>query len=194
MYGTWDAINWGSSDFRLRTPIAPSSYPSYDCVQLPDRHALLEFFKPVERDVDLLGRSFVGIGLCLGQHHDKVLAIGRDVIRPRTSISDDSLDGQRRGLSGNESGLRLNIYGDDLLRSVSLALQIEQLPAIGGPQRTTSAAKRHLIFGARRRKRLHVDLVPPRLVRTVSEPASVVRNAGITGVSLDERLGFPVET
>ena len=47
------------------------------------RDSLLQFFEPVEGDVNLRGRGFVGIGLGFAPHHDEVLAIGSDVVGGR---------------------------------------------------------------------------------------------------------------
>jgi|SRR5262245_48538054 len=55
------------------------------------RHVLLQLFQPIQGDVDLLGRSFAGIGGSR-QQHDKVFAIGSDIKAITGSVRHDSFD------------------------------------------------------------------------------------------------------
>ena len=69
----------------------------------------LQFIKPVQGDVDLLGWSFAGIGGS-GQWHDEVFATVSDIKAVTGLVRHDSFDWERRGLANDEIRLRLDIH------------------------------------------------------------------------------------
>src|SRR5262245_40570136 len=81
---------------------------------------------------------------------------------------------KRRGLSETESGLRSDVNGQE---AVGIRLMVEELFAVGRPQRSPAAFGRNLILGPCRRKRLDEDLGSPTdlLGRHVCDPPSIWR-------------------
>ena len=84
------------------------------------RDALLQFLKPVKRDVDLLDLAGGHLGFGGRQHHDELFSIRRDVVLSTVALTttDDVANGQRCWFAGRETGLRLDIDRKD--RTVAL--------------------------------------------------------------------------
>ena len=125
------------------------------------RHLLFQFFEPVERDVDLVVRSFFGgVGLGFGEHDNEVLTVRRDVIASG-AVENDSLDGQRRGLSDyGESRFCLDVHRNNLSGSSGLIDDIEELFPIWRPQGIVrvAAAGDPVFCTAVRRKRSDINV------------------------------------
>src|SRR5262249_20781462 len=115
------------------------------------RHAVLQFFEPIERDVDLLRRNFARVCCGFTQHHHEVLVIGSDVI-PSCASSAIDFYWQRCGFSKRKPGLSLNINGNDLPGSAGLIFQVEEMLAIMRPERIAATCSCDLILGPSERK------------------------------------------
>src|SRR5439155_4336900 len=97
-----------------------------------NRSPLLQFFEPVQSDIDLFGWSSTRLRLRFWKHHDKVLAVRSDVIASR-AVEHDTLYRQRRNFSNRETWLCLHIHRNNLPRSARLVDHIEELLTIGRP-------------------------------------------------------------
>ena len=116
--------------------VEPSALPEWPArtasESLMHRHALLQFFEPMESNVHLV-EPLSGFGIRSGQHDEEVFAIGGNVVAarvPRTTTGDDSFDRKRSGLPECERRFRLYINGEHVPNS-GCVLKIEDLFAIG---------------------------------------------------------------
>ena len=113
------------------------------------RDPLLQFFEPVEGDVDLIASSQTGKGRGdWGKPHHEVFAVRADV------EAGNSVYRQGCGVPKREAGLCLDIDGDN-----SVSLPVEKLLTIGRPNGAADRAIGYLILRPSRRKGLHVDWV-----------------------------------
>src|ERR1019366_4756477 len=72
-------------------------------------------------------------------------------------------------------------------------IPVEEISAISGPASPRPPSSRDLPFRARTRERPDEDLVAPRLVRIVGNPAPIGRELGafLIKASLKKRISFP---
>src|SRR5262245_21095683 len=99
---------------------------------LPHGHALLEFFEPVDVDVDLFGGSFAGYCRC-GQQYDETFAIRHNSKAATALVRLDSLYRQRCWFAKGEGRMCLYIDGNDSGCSGNFVRRVEELSAVRRP-------------------------------------------------------------
>src|SRR5579863_3072242 len=118
---------------------------------LPCGNFLLQFFKPIQYDVDLRRCRLL---LLDGLEHQEALAVGRDIVvvdwdHGRFVPSLEECPGRAR------SETRLS---GDLNRHHLVAAAVKKLPPVRIPHRFRAAFRRDLPFPSGARIRLHVNL------------------------------------
>src|SRR6185369_14844154 len=146
------------------------------------RNAALQFFRPIDDDIDLSRGLFGTGGLDFQQSSFRRNIVSGDIVGAGLVLSGE----QKLRSACSECRLGANLH-----RHRFVSVYIKQFAAISRPNWLISAGRRNLNLSACILKWPHINLRAARFCGLVCDPMSVWRKMRVGGAALEE-LGFSI--